>query len=153
MTEKAPEPGTDAGSRAGVLDDALAARPARVPVVAAVRPPADGSATPNAADGGPLRAGRAWSNLAGAYVPDGAVLADTLTRGCEKVPVVFAGVSLLIGPFLVVNAFTLPVKRCARGTAPLRAVDASRRRASRSVLLEVPVAGFLLGLGIAAHGS
>ncbi|MEU7090037.1 ABC transporter permease [Streptomyces achromogenes] len=285
VTDKAPEPGTDDGSRAGVLDDALVTELARVPGVAAVRPSVDGSATLNAADGSPLRADRAWSHLAGAYVPgkdgkdsrypltegrapanggeiavdrgtaaaggfrigdtvtlatDGpvttkrlvgivstddtrvtaggtlalfdkttaqklfsapghytgidltaapgttaseladrvtavlpadhaeattgqaqaaqqAILVDTLTRGYEKVPMVFAGVSLFIGSFLIVNTFTMLVKRRTRETALLRAIGASRRQVSRSVLLEAlvvglaaSVAGFLLGLGIAA---
>ncbi|MEW9513698.1 ABC transporter permease [Streptomyces bacillaris] len=285
VTEKAPEPGTDSGPRAGALDDALVARLARVPGVAAVRPSADGSAILNAADGSPLRADRAWSNLAGAYVPDTggedsrhplaegrapshsgevavdggtadagglrlgdtvtlatdgpimtarlvgivttddtrvtaggtlvlfdkataqklfatpghytgidlsatpgttayeladlvtavlpadraeattgqaqaaqqAILVDTLTRGYEKVPMVFAGISLFIGSFLIVNTFTMLVKRRTRETALLRAIGASRRQVSRSVLLEAlvvglaaSVAGFLLGLGIAA---
>ncbi|WP_426364692.1 ABC transporter permease [Streptomyces sp. E-08] len=284
VTEKAPEPGTDSDPRA-VLDDALVAQLARVPGVAAVRPSADGSATLNAADGSPLRTGRAWANLAGAYVPgkdgkdsryplaegrapahggeiaadlgtaaaggfrlgdtvtlatDGpvmtarlvglvttddtrvtaggtlvlfdkataqklfatpghytgidltatpgttayeladrvtavlpadraeattgqaqaaqqAILVDTLTRGYEKVPMVFAGVSLFIGSFLIVNTFTMLVKRRTRETALLRAIGASRRQVSRSVLLEALVvglaasaAGFMLGLGIAA---
>lgn len=285
VTEKAPAPGTDSGPRAGVLDDALVAQLARLPGVAAVRPSADGSATLNAADGSPLRAGRAWSNLAGAYVPDKggedsrhplaegrapahsgeiavdggtaaagglrlgdtvtlatdgpvmtaqlvgivttndtrvtaggtlvlfdkataqklfatpghytgidltatpgttayaladrvtavlpadraeattgqaqaaqqAILVDTLTRGYEKVPMVFAGVSLFVGSFLIVNTFTMIVARRTRETALLRAIGASRRQVSRSVLLEAllvglaaSVTGFLLGLGIAA---
>ncbi|ROQ32938.1 putative ABC transport system permease protein [Streptomyces sp. PanSC19] len=285
VTEKAPEPDTDTGPQTGVLDDALVAQLSRVPGVAAVRPSADGSATLNAADGVPLRTGRAWANLAGAYVPgkdgkdsryplaegrapahggeiavdrgtasaggfrlgdtvtlatDGpvmtarlvgivatddtrvtaggtlvlfdkataqklfatpghytgidltatpgttayeladrvtavlpadraeattgqaqaaqqAILVDTLTRGYEKVPMVFAGVSLFIGSFLIVNTFTMLVKRRTRETALLRAIGASRRQVSRSVLVEALVvglaasaAGFLLGLGIAA---
>ncbi|GHB85401.1 ABC transporter [Streptomyces cirratus] len=285
VTEKAPEPGAGGGLGAGVLDDALVAQLARVPGVAAVRPSVDGSATLNAADGSPLRAGRAWSNLAGAYVPDRdgkdsrhplvegraptnsgeiavdsgtasaggfrlgdtvtlatdgpvvtprlvgivtaddprvtaggtlvlfdkataqrlfaapgrysgidltatpgttayeladrltallpagraeattgqaqaaqqAILVDTLTRGYEKVPMVFAGVSLFIGSFLIVNTFTMLVKRRTRETALLRAIGATRRQVSRSVLLEAlmvglaaSVTGFLLGLGIAA---
>ncbi|MFF9013414.1 ABC transporter permease [Streptomyces sp. NPDC014870] len=285
VTEKAPEPGAEAGPPASVLDDALAAELARVPGVAAVRPSVDGAATLNAADGTPLRADRAWSNLAAAYVPgkdgkdsrhplvegrgpansgeiavdsgtatagrfhvgdtitlatDGpvmtkrlvgivttddtrvtaggtlalfdtataqklfstpghytgidlaaapgttaneladrvravlpadraeattgaaqaaqqAILVDTLTRGYEKVPMVFAGVSLFIGSFLIVNTFTMVVARRTRETALLRAIGASRRQVSRSVLLEAlvvglaaSVTGFLLGLGIAA---
>ncbi|GGV74815.1 ABC transporter [Streptomyces gelaticus] len=284
VTEKAPEPGSPAQRRTGVLDDMLVGKLARVPGVAAVRPSVDGSATLNAADGTPLRAGRAWSNLAAAYIPgkdgkdsrhplaegrppshsgelavdsgtaaaghfrvgdtitlatDGpvltkrlvgivttddtrvtaggtlalfdrataqklfstpghytgidlsaapgttayeladrvaavlpadraeattghaqaaqqAVLVDTLTRGYEKVPMVFAGVSLFIGSFLIVNTFTMLVARRTRETALLRAIGASRRQVSRSVLLEALVvglvasaAGFLLGLGIA----
>ncbi|WP_030669056.1 ABC transporter permease [Streptomyces sp. NRRL B-1347] len=54
---------------ATALDDALARRLAGVPGVAAVRPAADGSATLNAADGTPLRAGKAWANLGAAYLP------------------------------------------------------------------------------------
>ncbi|MER7947556.1 FtsX-like permease family protein [Streptomyces sp. NPDC096079] len=285
VTEKAPEPGAQDGPPAAVLDDALAAKLARVPGVAAVRPSVDGSATLNAADGTPLRAGRAWSNLAGAYLPgkdgedgrhplvegraparageiavdtgtadagglrigdtvtlatDGpvmtarlvglvttddtrvtaggtlvlfdrataqklfstpghytgidlsaapgtrayeladrvtavlpadraeattgqaqaaqqAILVTTLTRGYEKIPMVFAGVSLVIGSFLIVNTFTMAVARRSRETALLRAIGASRRQVSRSVLLEAFVvglaasaAGFVLGLGIAA---
>ncbi|MCH0540874.1 FtsX-like permease family protein [Streptomyces sp. MUM 203J] len=285
VTETEPEPGAQDGPSAGVLDDALAERLARVPGVAAVRPSVDGSATLNAADGTPLRADRAWSNLATAYVPgkdgkddrhpltegraparageiavdsgtaragglrvgdtvtlatDGpvmtaqlvglvttddtrvtaggtlvlfdmataqklfstpghyngidlsatpgtgareladrvtavlpadraeattgqaqaaqqAILVNTLTRGHQKIPMVFAGVSLFIGSFLIVNTFTMAVARRTRETALLRAIGASRRQISRSVLLEAFVvglaasaAGFLLGLGIAA---
>ncbi|MFJ8649182.1 ABC transporter permease [Streptomyces sp. NPDC093546] len=288
VTEKPPPPGSpaDEGTGAGgVLDDALVRRLADVPGVSAVRPSADGSATLNAADGTPLRADRAWSNLAAAYVPgedgedsrypllegrapadggdiavdsgtaaagrfrvgdtitlatDGpvmtkrlvgivttedtrvtaggtlalfdrataqrlfaspghytgidlsaapgtapselarrvtevlppdraeattgaaqaaqqAILVDTLTRGYEKLPLVFAGVALFIGSFLIVNTFTMLVARRTREIALLRAIGASRRQVSRGVLLEAllvglaaSAAGLLLGLGIAA---
>ncbi|MFD5328194.1 ABC transporter permease [Streptomyces sp. NPDC127092] len=306
VTEKAPPPGAADRQRSSVLDDALVRKLAQVPGVAAVRPSADGSAILNAADGSPLRADRAWTHLAAAYVPaedvpanganggknggdrgnggnggkdsryplaegrgpvsseeiavdsgtaaagrfrvgdtvtlatDGpvmtkrlvgivttddprvtaggtlalfdrataqrlfatpghytgidlsaapgttadeladrvtavlpadraeaitgaaqaaqqAVLVDTLTRGYEKVPMVFAGVALFIGSFLIVNTFTMLVARRTRETALLRAIGASRRQVSRSVLLEALVvglvastAGFLLGLGVAA---
>ncbi|MFG3495807.1 ABC transporter permease [Streptomyces sp. NPDC047928] len=292
VTAKEPPPGAPsgaAGARAdqpsGALDDALVRRLADVPGVAAVRPAVDGSATMNAADGTPLRADRAWSNLAAAYVPgadgedrrypltegrapadsgelavdggtaaagrfrvgdtitlatDGpvmtkrlvgivtttdtrvtaggtlalfdkataqklfaspghytgidlsatpgtdpsdlarrvtdvlpadraeattgaalaaqqAVLVDTLTRGYAKLPLVFAGVSLFIGSFLIVNTFTMLVARRTREIALLRAIGASRGQVSRSVLLEATLvglvasaAGFLLGLGIAS---
>ncbi|MFE1771625.1 ABC transporter permease [Streptomyces sp. NPDC059008] len=285
VTAKAPAPGAGAEQRGTVLDDALVRKLAGVPGVAAVRPSADGSATLNAADGTPLRAGKAWANLATAYVPgkdgkdarypllkgrapqgggeivvdeatasagrfgigdtitlatDGPVMTkrlvgivtthdtrvtsggtlalfdkataqrlfaspghytaidlsaapgtdqaaladrvtaqlpadraeatsgaaqaaqqatyvDTLTRGYEKLPMVFAGVSLFIGSFLVVNTFTMLVARRTREIALLRAVGAERRQVVRSVLLEAlllglaaSAAGFLLGLGIAA---
>ncbi|MEV3987285.1 FtsX-like permease family protein [Streptomyces sp. NPDC049837] len=285
VTAKEPPPGAPADRQAGVLDDALARQLADVPGVAAVRPSADGSATLNAADGTPLRAGKAWSNLAAAYVPgkdgedsryplaegrapansgelavdtgtaaagrfrigdtitlatDGpvmtkrlvgivtttdtrvtaggtlalfdrataqrlfatpghytgidlsaapgttpselarrvtavlpadraeattgaaqagqqAILVDTLTRGYEKLPLVFAGVTLFIGSFLIVNTFTMLVARRTREIALLRAIGASRRQVSRSILLEAllvglvaSAAGFLLGLGIAS---
>ncbi|MEU8925541.1 FtsX-like permease family protein [Kitasatospora sp. NPDC048545] len=284
VTATSPPPGAPAEPQADVLDDVLVRTLAAVPGVAAVRPSVDGSAVLNAADGTPLRAGRAWAHPAAAYVPgpdgkdgrfplvegrapagdgeiavdrgtadagrlrlgdtvtlatDGpvmtarlvgvvttddtrvtaggtltlfdrataqrlfatpghytgldltavpgtapadlarrvtgllpagraeattgtalaarqAVLVDTLTRGYEKVPMVFAGVSLFIGSFLVVNTFTMLVARRTREIALLRAIGASRRQVSRSVLLEATLvgviasaAGFLVGLGIA----
>ncbi|MER6045883.1 FtsX-like permease family protein [Streptomyces sp. NPDC001793] len=285
VTPKAPPPGTAANQPSTVLDDALVRRLAQVPGTAAVRPSVDGSATLNAADGTPLRAGKSWANLAGAYVPgkdakdsryplvkghaphngdelavdsgtaaaghfalgdrvtlatDGPVLTkrlvgivttedsrvtaggtlalfdkataqrlfaspghytgidlsaspgtsqfeladrvgavlpadraeavtgtaqatqqagflDTLTRGYTKLPLVFAGVSLFIGSFLIVNTFTMLLTRRTREIALLRAIGASRRQVVRSVLAEAAllglaasIAGFLLGLGIAA---
>lgn len=285
VTAKTPPPGAPAEQQADVLDDSLVRTLAAVPGVAAVRPSVDGAAVLNAADGTPLRAGRAWSNPAAAYVPgpdgkdtrhplvegrapagggeiavdrgtaaagrfhlgdtvtlatDGpvmakrlvgivttddtrvtaggtltlfdrataqqlfatpghytgldltaapgtdpaelarrvtdvlpadraeattgaalaaqqAILVNTLTRGYQKVPMVFAGVSLFIGSFLIVNTFTMLVARRTREIALLRAIGASRRQVSRSILLEAALvglvasaAGFLLGLAIAS---
>ncbi|MFB7665836.1 ABC transporter permease [Kitasatospora sp. NPDC056138] len=285
VTPKDSPSGAAADQHPTVLDDALVRRLADVPGVAAVRPSVDGSAVLNAADGTPLRAGKAWANLAAAYVPDkdgkdgryplvkghaprngdelavdsgtaaaggfgigdqvtlatdgpvltkrlvgivttrdtrvtaGGTLAlfdeataqrlfaspghynaidlsatpgtdrseladrvtavlpadraeavsgaaqaaqqatyvDTLTRGYQKLPMVFAGVSLFIGSFLIVNTFTVLVARRTREIALLRAIGASRRQVVRSVLWEAVLiglvasaAGFLLGLGIAS---
>ncbi|GGV10051.1 ABC transporter permease [Streptomyces spectabilis] len=285
VTPKASPSRPAAHQEATALDDALARRLADVPGVAAVRPAADGTATMNAADGTPLRAGKTWANLGAAYVPgpdgkdarhplaegraprnsgelavdrgtaaaghlrlgeavtlatDGpvmtkrlvgivttddtrvtaggtlalfdkataqklyaspghytgidlsaapgtsapdlarrvtdvlpadraeavtgaaqadqqSVLVDTLTRGYAKLPLVFAGVSLFVGSFLVVNTFTMLVARRTREIALLRAIGASRRQVSRSVLLEAllvgliaSATGFLLGLGVAS---
>ncbi|MFF3642654.1 ABC transporter permease [Streptomyces sp. NPDC002564] len=290
VTAKEQPPGTGAAGKDGaaqdaVLDDSLVRKLAGVPGVAAVRPAADGSATLNAADGSPLRAGKAWANLAGAYLPDkkgadsryplaegrapsgagellvdsgtaaagklkigdtvtlatdgpvlkkrlvgivtttdsrvtaggtlalfdrataqrlfaspghytsidlsaasgtdqftladrvGAVLPadraeatsgaaraaqqstylDTLTRGHQKMPTIFAAVSLFIGSFLIVNTFTMLVSRRTREIALLRAIGSSRRQVVRSVLCEAALvglaasaAGFVLGLGIAS---
>ncbi|MGD3109938.1 ABC transporter permease [Streptomyces sp. YGL11-2] len=285
VTPKEPPPAATANQPAGALDDALVRKLTDVPGVATVRPSADGSATLNAADGTPLRAGKAWANLAAAYVPgkdgkdsryplvkghaprngdelavdattaaagrfgigdrvtlatDGPVMTkrlvgivttkdtrvtaggtlalfdkataqrlfaspghytgidlsaapgtdqftlsdrvaailpagraeatsgaaqatqqatyvDTLTRGYTKLPLVFAGVSLFIGSFLIVNTFTMLVSRRTREIALLRAIGATRRQVVRSVLWEAALlglaasaAGFLLGLGIAA---
>ncbi|WP_329382786.1 ABC transporter permease [Streptomyces sp. NBC_01351] len=276
---------SDAEQRTSVLDDALVRKLAEVPGVASVRPSVDGSATLAASDGTPLRSGKAWANLAAAYVPgkdggdsrhplvegrapaaedevavdsgtaaagrfrigdtitlatDGAamrkrlvgtvrtedtrvtaggtltlfdkataqklfaapghytaidlaaapgttqaelagrvtamlpaeraeattaaaltaqqaVYVDTLTRGYTKLPLVFAGVSLFIGSFLIVNTFTMLVTRRTREIALLRAIGASRRQVAGSVLAEAALiglfssaAGFLLGLGIAS---
>ncbi|MEU6313232.1 FtsX-like permease family protein [Streptomyces sp. NPDC047014] len=285
VTPKPAPPGAAPDEAPGVLDDALVRTLAGIPGVASVRPSVDGSATLNAADGAPLRAGKAWANLATAHLPgpdgtdprhpvvegraprggeelavdrgtaaaggyrigdtvtlatDGPVLRkrlvgivstrdtrvtsggtltvfdaataqqlfasagqytsvdlaaapgtdphrlservtaalpagraetisgaaqaaqqatylDTLTRGHQKLPMVFAGVSLFIGSFLIVNTFTMLVSRRTREIALLRAIGATRRQVVRSVLWEAVLvglaasgAGFLLGLGIAA---
>ncbi|MFJ3923334.1 ABC transporter permease [Streptomyces sp. NPDC090022] len=285
VTPKAVPPGAGAEGDASVLDDALVRKLAEVPGAASVRPAVDGSAVMNAADGHPLRAGKAWANLAAGYVPgkdgtdsrhpvlkgraprggdelavdsgtaaaggfrigdtvtlatDGPVLKkrlvgivgtqdsrvtaggtlavfdrataqqlfaspgrytsidlsaapgtspatlhervaaalpadraeavsgaaqaaqqatylDTLTRGHQKMPMVFAGVALFIGSFLIVNTFTMLVSRRTREIALLRAIGASRRQVVRSLLWEAVLvglvasaAGFVLGLGIAS---
>ncbi|MFJ9848912.1 ABC transporter permease [Streptomyces sp. NPDC101150] len=104
-----------------------------------------------------LPADRAEATTGAAQADQQAILVDTLTRGYEKIPMVFAGVSLFIGSFLIANTFTMLVARRTREIALLRAIGASRRQVARSVLLEAVLvglvasaAGFLLGLGIAS---
>ncbi|MGW2251054.1 ABC transporter permease [Kitasatospora sp. NPDC001660] len=104
-----------------------------------------------------LPADRAEATTGAAQAAQQTVLVDTLTRGYEKLPLVFAGVSLFIASFLIVNTFTMLVARRTREIALLRAIGAQRRQVARSVLLEALVvglvasaAGFLLGLGIAS---
>ncbi|SOE10616.1 putative ABC transport system permease protein [Streptomyces sp. 2323.1] len=106
---------------------------------------------------GMLPADRAAATTGAAQAAQQAILVDTLTRGYEKLPLVFAGVSLFIGSFLIINTFTMLVSRRTREIALLRAIGATRRQVSRSVLLEAllvglvaSAAGFLLGLGIAS---
>lgn len=105
---------------------------------------------------GVLPADRAEATTGAAQAAQQALYVDTLTRGYEKLPLVFAGVSLFIGSFLIINTFTMLVSRRTREIALLRAIGATRRQVSRSVLTEALVglvasaAGFLLGLGIAA---
>ncbi|MEV7024380.1 FtsX-like permease family protein [Kitasatospora sp. NPDC093558] len=103
-----------------------------------------------------LPADRAEATTGAAQAAQQAVLVGTLTRGYEKLPLVFAGVSLFIASFLIVNTFTMLVARRTREIALLRAIGAQRRQVARAVLLEAVVvgliasaAGFLLGLGIA----
>ncbi|MGW8727058.1 ABC transporter permease [Streptomyces sp. NPDC055808] len=69
VTPKEPPPGAPGKDGESALDDALVRKLAALPGVAEVQPSVDGSATLNAADGSPLRGGKAWANLAGAYVP------------------------------------------------------------------------------------
>ncbi|MFF4605823.1 ABC transporter permease [Streptomyces sp. NPDC001339] len=74
-----------------------------------------------------------------------------------KTLLVFAGVALFVGVFLIANTFTMLIAQRSREIALLRAVGASRRQVVRSVLVEAAllglvssVGGFALGLGIAA---
>jgi putative ABC transport system permease protein len=74
---------------------------------------------------------------------------------------VFAGVALVVGIFLIINTFSILVAQRSRELALLRALGASRRQVTRSVLLEAFVvgligstlgllSGFLLAIGLKA---
>ncbi|MGW3326721.1 ABC transporter permease [Streptomyces virginiae] len=104
-----------------------------------------------------LPADRAEATTGTAQAAQQAVLVDSLTRGNEKLSLVFAGVALFIGSFLIVNTFTMLVARRTREIALLRAIGATRRQVVRSLLWEAvllglaaSVLGFLAGLGIAS---
>ena len=72
---------------------------------------------------------------------------------------VFAGVALFVGAFIIVNTFSMLIGQRARELALLRALGASRRQVLSSVLVEAAVVGvFGSALGIAlgvliAHGA
>ncbi|WP_405530773.1 FtsX-like permease family protein [Streptomyces avidinii] len=104
-----------------------------------------------------LPADRAEATTGTALANRQSVLVDTITRGNEKLSLVFAGVALFIGSFLIVNTFTMLVARRTREIALLRAIGATRRQVVRSLLQEAVLVGlaasalgFLLGLGIAS---
>ncbi|MEU1372318.1 FtsX-like permease family protein [Streptomyces triculaminicus] len=104
-----------------------------------------------------LPADRAEATSGSAQATQQATNVDMQTRGYKKLPLVFAGVSLFIGSFLVVNTFTMLITRRTREIALLRAIGASRRQVVRSVLWEAllvglaaSAAGFVVGLGIAS---
>jgi putative ABC transport system permease protein len=62
---------------------------------------------------------------------------------------VFAGVALFVGSFLIVNTFSMLVGQRSRELALLRAIGASRAQVIRSVLAEAVVIGLVgSGLGI-----
>ena len=64
---------------------------------------------------------------------------------------VFAGVALVVGVFLIINTFSILVAQRSRELALLRALGASRRQVNRSVLMEALAVGFigsLVGLGL-----
>ncbi len=64
---------------------------------------------------------------------------------------IFAGISLVVGAFLIVNTFSILVAQRSRELALLRALGASKRQVTRSVLVEAVVVGLVgatLGLGL-----
>ncbi|GGX68337.1 ABC transporter [Streptomyces minutiscleroticus] len=70
---------------------------------------------------------------------------------------VFAGIALFVGTFIIANTFTMLVAQRTKELALMRAVGASRRQVTRSVLVEAlvvgavaAVAGLAAGIGIGA---
>ncbi|MFI2189675.1 ABC transporter permease [Streptomyces sioyaensis] len=70
---------------------------------------------------------------------------------------VFAGIALFVGVFIIANTFTMLVAQRTKELALLRAVGASRRQVTRSVLIEAfvvgaiaAVTGLAAGIGIGA---
>lgn len=64
---------------------------------------------------------------------------------------IFAAISLVVGAFLIVNTFSILVAQRSRELALLRALGASARQVTRSVLLEallVGLVGSTIGLGL-----
>ncbi|MFJ6623470.1 ABC transporter permease [Kitasatospora sp. NPDC091335] len=68
----------------------------------------------------------------------------------------FAGIALFVGVFIIANTFTMLVAQRTKELALLRAVGATRRQITRSVLIEAlligltaSVSGLLAGIGIA----
>ncbi|HET9382775.1 MAG TPA: ABC transporter permease [Streptomyces sp.] len=79
------------------------------------------------------------------------------TSGLKQGLLVFAGIALFVGTFIIANTFTMLVAQRTRELALLRAVGASRRQVTRSVLVEASVVGavaavtgLLAGIGIGA---
>ncbi|MFJ6725628.1 ABC transporter permease [Streptomyces sp. NPDC091281] len=94
----------------------------------------------------------------------GAVLADDQAEtiassmsGLKQGLLVFAGIALFVGTFIIANTFTMLVAQRTKELALMRAVGASRRQVTRSVLIEAfvvgsvaGVTGLLAGVGIGA---
>ncbi|MEU2928526.1 ABC transporter permease [Streptomyces sp. NPDC007251] len=83
-------------------------------------------------------------------------IADSMSS-LRQALLVFAGIALFVGTFIIANTFTMLVAQRTRELALLRAVGASRRQVTRSVLLEAfavgtvaGVAGLAAGIGIGA---
>ncbi|MFC8997927.1 ABC transporter permease [Streptomyces rochei] len=77
--------------------------------------------------------------------------------GMKQGLLVFAGIALFVGTFIIANTFTMLVAQRTKELALMRAVGASRRQVTRSVLIEAfvvgvvaAVTGLLGGIGIGA---
>ncbi|MEV6169520.1 FtsX-like permease family protein [Streptomyces sp. NPDC051954] len=77
--------------------------------------------------------------------------------GLKQGLLVFAGIALFVGTFIIANTFTMLVAQRTKELALLRAVGASRRQVTRSVLIEAfvvgtvaAVSGLVAGIGIGA---
>jgi putative ABC transport system permease protein len=77
--------------------------------------------------------------------------------GMKNALLVFAGIALFVGTFIIANTFTMLVAQRTKELALLRAVGASRRQVTRSVLIEAfvvgtvaAVTGLAAGVGIGA---
>ncbi|MGW2255920.1 ABC transporter permease [Kitasatospora sp. NPDC001660] len=78
------------------------------------------------------------------------------TKGLSTALLVFAGIALFVGIFIIANTFTMLIAQRTRELALLRAIGASRRQITRSVKVEAllvgltaSVAGLVTGIGIA----
>ncbi|WP_059007194.1 ABC transporter permease [Streptomyces specialis] len=87
---------------------------------------------------------------------DQAAEIEQATSGLRTTMLAFAGISLFVGIFIIANTFTMLVAQRTRELALLRAVGATRRQVTRSVLIEAlavgvvaGVTGFAAGIGIA----
>lgn len=83
----------------------------------------------------------------------GQALADEQARqiansmnGMRQGLLVFAGIALFVGTFIIANTFTMLVAQRTKELALLRAVGASRRQVTRSVLIEAFVVGTVAGI-------
>ncbi|MFE1840833.1 ABC transporter permease [Streptomyces sviceus] len=77
-----------------------------------------------------------------------AELISSSMSGLKQGLLVFAGIALFVGTFIIANTFTMLVAQRTKELALLRAVGASRRQVTRSVLVEA----FVVGLVAAATG-
>ncbi|MET9495055.1 ABC transporter permease [Streptomyces sp. NPDC006552] len=88
---------------------------------------------------------------------DQAEMISTSMSSMKQLLLGFAGVSLFVGIFIIANTFTMLVAQRTKELALMRAVGASRRQVTRSVLLEAlvvgavaAVTGLAVGIGIGA---
>ncbi|MET7484316.1 ABC transporter permease [Streptomyces sp. NPDC005538] len=104
-----------------------------------------------------LPQGRTETTTAQQLADDQAELISSSMSGLKSGLLVFAGIALFVGTFIIANTFTMLVAQRTKELALLRAVGASRRQVTRSVLIEAfvvgavaAVAGLVAGIGIGA---
>jgi putative ABC transport system permease protein len=71
----------------------------------------------------------------------------------QTIMLIFAGVAVFVGAFVILNTFSMLVAQRTRELALLRALGASRRQVTRSVLIEAGIVGAVsstVGLGLGA---
>ncbi len=100
-------------------------------------------------DSAEAKTGRALADEQAAQIEEG-------MGNLKQVLLGFAGIALFVGVFLISNTFTMLVAQRTKEVALMRAVGASRRQITRSVLAEAAVVGlvasvvgFVLGIGLA----
>ncbi|WP_338699454.1 FtsX-like permease family protein [Streptomyces sp. Q6] len=88
---------------------------------------------------------------------DQAEMISTNMSSMKTMLLIFAGIALFVGIFIIANTFTMLVAQRTKELALMRAVGASRRQVTRSVLLEAfvvgavaAVTGLAVGIGIGA---
>ncbi|MFF4587695.1 ABC transporter permease [Streptomyces sp. NPDC001388] len=77
---------------------------------------------------------------------DQAEMISASMSGLKQGLLVFAGIALFVGTFIIANTFTMLVAQRTKELALLRAVGASRRQVTRSVLIEAFVVGVVAGV-------
>jgi putative ABC transport system permease protein len=90
-----------------------------------------------------IQTGKAAADQQAAQITDGLNFFSTFL-------LIFAGIALVVGSFIILNTFSMLVAQRTRELALLRALGASRRQVTRSVLGEALVVGVLgstVGLG------
>jgi putative ABC transport system permease protein len=82
---------------------------------------------------------------------DQAAVIKQSMSGMRTALLVFAGIALFVGIFIIANTFTMLVAQRTRELALMRAVGASRRQVTRSVLIEATAVGLIAAVvGLAA---
>lgn len=104
-----------------------------------------------------LPKGRTETTTGRQLADDQAQMISDSMSGLKQGLLVFAGIALFVGTFIIANTFTMLVAQRTKELALLRAVGASRRQITRSVLVEAfvvgavaAVTGLVAGIGIGA---